>query len=170
VDRFRQELFAVRDELFDFAASGRISFEHPAYGMLRSTMNGFLRWAESLHLLQVALWHFAERRSGSAPDPGFEVRWTQALSDLDPETQDAVQALRNRMHEHLVRYLVFGSPALMLTVIFPVLTWLVGVTLIGRVVTWGAGVLGRLETQAHGIGAEGGRGAALPTATVATPA
>ena len=53
VDRFRQELFALRDDLFDEAESGLVAFEHPAYGMLRSTMNGFIRFGHRLGLIQL---------------------------------------------------------------------------------------------------------------------
>ena len=35
VDLFRQRMFALRDQLFDIAASGRIAFDDPAYGKLR---------------------------------------------------------------------------------------------------------------------------------------
>ncbi len=48
VDLFRQQMFAVRDELFDFAADGKISFEEPAYVLLRQLFNGFIRYAHNL--------------------------------------------------------------------------------------------------------------------------
>jgi hypothetical protein len=43
LDRFRQDVFGLRDELWDFAASGQISFDDPAYRLLRQLMNGFIR-------------------------------------------------------------------------------------------------------------------------------
>ena len=48
LDSFRQNMFAIRDELFDFAADGNIAFDHPAYMMLRNQMNGFIRYAHHL--------------------------------------------------------------------------------------------------------------------------
>src|SRR5262245_46489095 len=51
LDRFRQRVFALRDEMFDDARKGVISFDDHAYGMLRTMMNGAIRFA---HLLTIA--------------------------------------------------------------------------------------------------------------------
>ena len=48
LDCFRQQIFEVRDELFDYAASGRIAFSHPAYRLLRQSMNGFIRYGHKV--------------------------------------------------------------------------------------------------------------------------
>ena len=44
VDLFRHKMFKLRDELFDDAADGNIDFNSPAYQLLRTTMNGFIRF------------------------------------------------------------------------------------------------------------------------------
>ncbi len=54
IDLFRQRLFALRDELFDLARSGAISFDDRAYGLLRSTLNGFIRFGHRLTFFPVA--------------------------------------------------------------------------------------------------------------------
>lgn len=48
LDSFRQKMFVVRDELFDYAASGKIEFNDPAYRLLRQSMNGHIRYAHQL--------------------------------------------------------------------------------------------------------------------------
>jgi hypothetical protein len=48
VDSFRQKMFYLRNELFDDAARGEIDFSHPSYQILRTTMNGFIRFAHKL--------------------------------------------------------------------------------------------------------------------------
>src|ERR1700686_4706562 len=55
LDLFRQQLFEVRDELFDYARSGNISFQHPAYRLLRRSANGFIRYAHRLTFFRVAM-------------------------------------------------------------------------------------------------------------------
>src|SRR5437667_11487736 len=50
VDLFRQRMFTLRDQLFDIAASGRIAFDDPAYGKLRSMINGYIRFAHRINL------------------------------------------------------------------------------------------------------------------------
>ncbi|MGZ5887742.1 MAG: hypothetical protein ACXWKI_12445, partial [Ramlibacter sp.] len=50
VDVLRQELFEIRDSLFDEAAAGRIDFESHAYRATRLVLNGLLRFAHQLSL------------------------------------------------------------------------------------------------------------------------
>src|ERR1039457_4111930 len=66
LDVFRQKMFAVRDELFDYAESGKIGFNHPAYRLLRQSMNGFIRYGHRLTFFQVNLMMLRseERRVG----------------------------------------------------------------------------------------------------------
>lgn len=45
VDRSRAHLFALRDELFDLALNGEISFEDPRYRQLRQQINVLIRFA-----------------------------------------------------------------------------------------------------------------------------
>lgn len=50
VDLLRQELFEIRDALFDEAVAGRISFDSHAYQATRFLLNGMLRFAHELSL------------------------------------------------------------------------------------------------------------------------
>lgn len=50
IERFRQRIFQIRDELFDFAADGHLTFDDPAYGALRSSMNSMIRFAHRMSL------------------------------------------------------------------------------------------------------------------------
>ena len=53
IDAYRQRTFGVRDDLFDFAASGHISFDNPAYTTLRDLSNGMIRFAHRLTITRV---------------------------------------------------------------------------------------------------------------------
>jgi hypothetical protein len=53
LDAFRQRLFAVRDELFDFALAGEIAFDDSAYITLRNLANGMIRYAHRLNFSRV---------------------------------------------------------------------------------------------------------------------
>ena len=46
VDLLRQRLFEIRDNVFDIAADGRISFDDPAYRFLRDFLNTIIRFAD----------------------------------------------------------------------------------------------------------------------------
>ncbi len=53
IDAFRQHMFALRDDLFDFARAGRISFNDPAYTTLRNVANGLIRYGHQLNVSRV---------------------------------------------------------------------------------------------------------------------
>jgi hypothetical protein len=55
LDIFRDHIFTLRDDLFLYAAHGNISFEHPAYRMLRERMNLSLRFAHEFTLTRFFL-------------------------------------------------------------------------------------------------------------------
>lgn len=129
VDRFRQDLFALRDEMFDFAASGGVEFRHPAYRMLRLTMNGFVRWADRLNLLQIVLFLLASSREDRRTEDRFQATWTRSLLELDGAAQARMNEYRDRMHRILVKYLLFRSPALVATIVVPAAAYVMGVTL-----------------------------------------
>ena len=52
LDCFRQKMFLVRDELFDYAADGNIAFDDPAYILLRRQMNAMIRYGHQITLFR----------------------------------------------------------------------------------------------------------------------
>jgi len=108
-DVFRQEVFRLRDELFDHASSDNtnINFDHPAYGYLRSTLIGFIRCADYLTVIRaVALLRVAQhvpdhRRT---PDPLPDL-----MMDLNEEDRKFLEVTNNAMHLAVFRKIVFSS-------------------------------------------------------------
>lgn len=81
-DRFRSELFALRERLFDLAASGRISFDDPAYLTERKIINVFIRDTDRITFVWFALTMLASKRSeeaGIEPPPN---QWRAAVAKL----------------------------------------------------------------------------------------
>jgi hypothetical protein len=122
-DQFRQATFALRDELFDAASDRKIDFSHPAYCLLRSTMNGFIRFGHRFTLLQVLL--MVGTRSPESPneDDSFSVRWERAVRDLDQETLLMLTRVRLKMNILVLRHVVLSSPFLVVSIIAPVAGW-----------------------------------------------
>ena len=85
IDLFRQQMFALRDELFDYAADENIGFDSAAYTLLRDLMNGFIRFAHNLTPYRVLMlllqWKYFGKPSSST--------WTQSY-------ESAVNALGER--------------------------------------------------------------------------
>lgn len=109
IDKARQELFAIRDELFDFAINGNISFNHPAYGILRRTMNGMVRFTHKIDFINlIAIILFIK-----TPTPhsyNFFVIFNKAISDI--KSEDVRKKLEDfviRMNKIIVVHLIKGS-------------------------------------------------------------
>ncbi|PIT38687.1 hypothetical protein [Snodgrassella alvi] len=50
LEYYRMGIFELRDELFDYAASGKLSFDDESYQLVRTLLNGYLRYAENLDI------------------------------------------------------------------------------------------------------------------------
>lgn len=113
IDIYRDSLFRVRDELFLMAADGKISFDHPAYGQLRLTINGSLRFAHTLSVLDlvflVAQFAF-DRRHNTDDLAKFSSRFAENIRDLPPDVRKDLTDLRNRTHLLVIKQLVRRNP------------------------------------------------------------
>lgn len=109
----RDRLFALREELFDYAADGHVSFNHRAYTRLRMLINSTIRFAHYFtgSRLLAGLLFF---RIFGFPKTTFTEEWAEALTTLPSETQERLQMLRFRVVVLLVKHLVTGwSPVLL---------------------------------------------------------
>ena len=124
-DSLRQDLFEIRDELFDQAASGLVDFDEPAYDMLRETLNGNIRFAHRLSLLRVVFIAAvpgvatASRRSGKE----FESKWQSHVDNVSLEAKEELIAFQNRMHVVTLKHLLWSSPLLTATIVYSVFVW-----------------------------------------------
>lgn len=112
IDAFRQRLFALRDELFDYAASGGIDFNDPAYGMLRTTLNSMIRFAHRVSFFRLALTLLAHQ---SHPQQALRpyMEWRKAVKSVPSRTaQQRLNVIHTRMMILMVRHLLWGSPLL----------------------------------------------------------
>jgi hypothetical protein len=95
--------------LFDGAADGKIDFNHPAYGLLRSTINGFLRFGPHVGALRlIAMVLVADKREFGR-DYDFDRRWSEANKTSDPDQRKWLEGLREEMHKALIKHLVATS-------------------------------------------------------------
>jgi hypothetical protein len=124
VDKFRQDMFALRDELFDAAANGQLAFDSTAYGVLRRTMNGFIRFAHRFTLLQALLLVGIARDGIEHGADSFAARWDRATRDLSPAANEIVLRYRMRMNVLVLKYVLLSSPILLLTVVIPLVGWI----------------------------------------------
>jgi hypothetical protein len=127
LDTFRQRMFVVRDELFDYAASGKIAFNDPAYRLLRQSMNGFIRYAHQLTFFRLCLTIMRWRIFDDKPEISWALKWERALVQLgDENVINDLRGFHTRALSLVIERLVSGSPVLLVLLIAAVATVLVG--------------------------------------------
>ena len=119
VDLFRQRLFALRDELFDMAASGEISFDAPAYTRLRVLLNGRIQYAQriSFPLLIVSMIIMKEAPKSSRVD------WQQTLNGLPDGPHQKLLDIHERVSDAFARQLIYGSVSLVFVLLGLTFFW-----------------------------------------------
>lgn len=122
VDVFRQKMFALRDRLFDEAADGVIAFDHPAYCTMHRTINGCIRFAHKLDLLQAVLIlvFVDEKQLEKNNTDSFEKRINGAMEGLTPEVTEKIHAYRREMRREILIHCFFISPFLSVLCLVPV--------------------------------------------------
>lgn len=125
LDSFRQEMFALRDELFDFADAGNISFSHPSYRLLRRSMNGFIRFGHQLTFFRLCMtllrWKFGLEK----PNLGWARSLSQSLKTIpDESVRTRLEAFHSRAFVLVFRRLIMGSPLLIFAVMTVTITML----------------------------------------------
>lgn len=105
LDTFREDLFAIRDDLFLYAADGNVGFEHPAYRILRHRLNVSLRFAHEFTLVRFVLATLI-----LAKVPSYETAtWEKALAALSPEARAKFDEYRNDFVVAFSKYVTLRS-------------------------------------------------------------
>ena len=118
LDKYRDNLFTLRAELFDLAANGKIPFDHPAYVILRDTMNGSIRFAHQMGVLDILIYSLLGGNSGTAKtEPSYSKMWSTSTEDLDDATKAVLIKFRLRYHLRVIEQLIFTSPVFVGTMI-----------------------------------------------------
>jgi hypothetical protein len=122
LDAFRQRMFGIRDEMFDFAAAGNIPFDHPAYVLLRRQMNGFIRYGHQLTVFRCLMTAAIHKVSGRPTKGAWFSEWQGALDSLeDVSVRNEMENFHNRGMMLAIKRLLFASPLLwLMTLIFMV--------------------------------------------------
>jgi len=119
IDIFRQKMFELRDSVFDYAARGNVSFDHPAYKLLRTAMNGFLRYGHKISLFELFIISIGTR---DIKKVSFSKQWNKALHGIPDEQREEFETFRKNMNELIVLQAFAGSPFFLCTVIAPIAT------------------------------------------------
>jgi hypothetical protein len=133
VDALRQNLFAVRDELFDHARAGKISFDSSAYKATRSLLNGMIRFSHRVSFSRML--SFRLLMSDRAMKFGAE-EFMHAMAKSSAADQELCGQHIVRAHVLVAKH-IFSSPFVLMFVAPPVVAFVlskIGYDLAGRTV------------------------------------
>ncbi len=115
IDKTRQKLFQLRDELYDKASSGLIKFDSTAYGITRTTLNGMIQFAHELSLTRLMVIFLMRKIHGSDKlVERYAKHWVKAYSDLSNQaSRKAILEIHRKMHAifigHIINHSLFLS-------------------------------------------------------------
>lgn len=124
IDVFRQKMFRLRDELFDEAVQGKISFDDPAYGMLRNAMNGHIRFAHQSNVWQVLLFAWLVRNDKKFDHP-FDREFDKNTANCSTEQREIYLKYYIKMIIYFCEHLILSSIVLIGMVIPLFVLWYV---------------------------------------------
>lgn len=99
VDRFREDIFTIRDEVFDYMWKHDLPYDHPAYVNMRTLLNGTIRFAGNwcLPVFILMAWH--ARRT---PNPNV---LGDAIKTLQEEHRTYFERVRERIWHRLLAFM-----------------------------------------------------------------
>ncbi len=123
VDKTRQRLFFIRNEIFDYAADGNVDFNHPGYWHLRELVNGMIRFTHKFEFISLLCLYVSLRKALLQSG-----RFENMMSDIEALPEDVQKQLKNYIYQvnmvmvsHLIQSsIILMGIAFMFRVIFSV--------------------------------------------------
>ena len=111
VDYFRQKLFKLRDELFEYANAGHVEFTHPAYTDLRLTINALIRYGHRVTIWRIVMSMVSLARSRNSHMANGYIEWKEQTERIEnEETRNRIYAFRNEISKIMAAHMVLISP------------------------------------------------------------
>ena len=107
-DLLETRIFYLRQELFDLARAGKVPFDHPAYGVLRTTMNGYVKVSPRFNLVGLILFFLMFREELKGRED-YVARLERLSSDLPEEVREDLRTLVGELDNVVICHLLFTS-------------------------------------------------------------
>jgi len=110
LDKFRDKLFMIRGGLFDAAARGEIPLDHPAYLILRTNINGMIRFSHDLTFFRFLLMR-SEMKSegGKSRSAEYKRRVEASMATLTDSQRQLITSTNREVHKSVMLYIAFNS-------------------------------------------------------------
>ncbi len=111
IDKYRHNIITLRDHMFDEMIKQGINFDNEAYVLLRTTMNGFIRFGHRLSMWRL-IYAFMILKKKSTDKASFSAKWKNAIEKMPTEQQDFFNRHKFTMEIYTFQYLLLASPEL----------------------------------------------------------
>ena len=110
LDQTRQDLFKIRNDLFDLASAGTLDFNEDSYRIVRATLNGSIKFLEDLSFWRVILFLVFSKSRGDNPIIRRKaLRREKALAVLPPERRKIYEDAIGNMHIAILQFAIESS-------------------------------------------------------------
>jgi hypothetical protein len=149
IDAFREELFGLRDELFNYVASIGIPFDDDRHTLLRNFINVTIRFSHKLTFFRLVLVQISKTEYPAMYRDDPIDRWKKALDTLPADQKNSLIIFQLRVMRAAVLQMVWRSPFLIPVLIFYAAGKLIGAAMVAPLkrIAYDQIRLGLLEQQ-----------------------
>ena len=119
LDSFRQNIFLTRGKMFVYAAEGNIDFNHPAYGTIRTLMNGYIRFADRIDFFPMLVLFLLTKKETEKASLEFNRKLESEIASLNPGAQKELREYLKRTENEVVKHLILSSFPLFAVLLIP---------------------------------------------------
>ena len=109
IELTRNELFSLRDELFELGQKGEIPFDSDAYTILRGLLNGMIRYAHDISGTQLIATQLIRSKSATHYSDHIKSSWNQAQSALPAKSRSEASRIMTRATDAMFGLIVGRS-------------------------------------------------------------
>lgn len=112
-DSFREDMFTIRDEMFDYMWKNNLSFDTPSYKLLRSSLNSAILIGDQLNML---IFFQTTKTMAALPENNDLPKSIDTIKD--PRHRDYFVRVKGRIVERIMKFLFLeGFPGLLIRVV-----------------------------------------------------
>ena len=111
LDRTREELFKIRDQLFNYASEGKIDFNEKAYGITRLQLNGMIRFIHEINIIRLIIMKitYSLYRKNDKSYIKYVSECKNAIENLSDDQKRIILSATEEMHKRIIWYIFHSS-------------------------------------------------------------
>ena len=129
LDKYRQSLFELRDQLFDVARDGKIPFDDPLYGKMRNAIHLRIRFAHRFAFSDLILTNYLVKRFRIEVKDFYAERLKLIAALPDPELRTQLREIEENANRLTISYF-YRASALLRFIVGPIFSLLLAIRIV----------------------------------------